>query len=336
MKGGEDALRESEEERAAQADDAVEQIDLIQIRFTVAERFDGWRLDHYIQERIPRLSRTRIQKMVRAQAHLGGESLRPAQRVRGGQELVLLRPAPDEPDVPRDFEVLLDDGDLLAIDKPAGLPVHATARFHRNTLTALLRERYPGQRVPTLCHRLDRETSGLMLLAHSRELEVALKKDFFSRRVRKRYLAIVCGELADEGVIDEPIGPDPASGIRIKQRVRDDGQPAQTRFWTLERRGRYALVETAPLTGRQHQIRVHLAARGAPIVGDKLYGDDPTLMLEYLETGWTDGLARRLLLPRQALHAASVSFVHPVTQRQMTLECHLASDLQSFWDALPR
>lgn len=304
----------------------------IAIHFEVGPHHHGWRLDRFIKARVPRLSRTRIQKMIRAQRELAGVELRPSERVRHGQRLTLIRPAPVEPDVPRRYDVLFDDEHLLAICKPAGLPVHATARFHRNTLTALLREQHAPGEEPRLVHRIDKETSGVMLLARERQTEVALKRALARREVRKRYLAIVHGDPGERGAIDLSIGPDTASGIRIKQGVDAAGLPALTRWRRIDKRADYALVEAAPHTGRQHQIRVHLAAIGHPIVGDKLYGPDPSLMLEYLETGWTERLAARLTLPRQALHASSIEFGHPHTGSSMRVDCPLTEDLQRFWD----
>ena len=314
---------------------ALGEPELVEVRLTVAPQYHGWRLDRFIKARIPRLSRNRIQQMIRAQQALQGVRLRPASRVRSEGQITLLRPAPDEPDVPRSFRVLRDDGRLLAVDKPAGLPVHATARFHRNTLTALLRERY-GAAPPTLAHRLDRETSGLMLLAWDRQVDVALKAMFRVGRVHKRYLAMVHGPgpVPAEGCIDLPLGPDTATGIRVRMAVTRDGYRSRTRYRVLETRGDFSLVEAFPETGRQHQIRAHLSAVGAPVVGDKLYGPDPGLFLEFLETGWTEGLARRLLLPRQALHASDARFPHPVTGETIHLHCPLPGELGHFWDSL--
>jgi 23S rRNA pseudouridine1911/1915/1917 synthase len=312
---------------------ADEPPELLELRLVVDPRYDGWRLDRYIAERIPRLSRSRIQKMIHSQSELGGPSLRPASRVHSGQELRLLRPAPVEPDVPRRFTVLFRDDTLLAIDKPSGLPVHATARFHKNTLTAVLRESFREGPLPLIGHRLDRETSGLLLLGLGRQNCAALKRVFRERLVEKSYLAIVHGSAPDEGRIDLPLGPDLESGIRVKMGVRDGGLPSQTRFRTLERRGAYSLVEASPETGRQHQIRAHLCAIGHPVLGDKLYGQPPDVWLEYIETGWTPRLAERLLLPRQALHAAGARLPHPRTGEELSLSCPLAEDLQAFWAA---
>jgi 23S rRNA pseudouridine1911/1915/1917 synthase len=183
-----------------------------------------------------------------------------------------------------------------------------------------------------LVHRIDRETSGMMLLARDPESEARLKGDLARRCVHKSYLAIVFGDPGEEGVVDAPIGPDVESGIRVKQAVTANGLPARTRFRRLTRRGEFSLVEASPETGRQHQIRVHLAHLGCPIVGDKLYGTDPTCLLEYLETGWTESLQQRLLLPRHALHAWRITFRHPTTGAETRLECELAADLEAFWE----
>jgi 23S rRNA pseudouridine1911/1915/1917 synthase len=320
------------EELDLEEQDPEQEPALIEVRLAVQPQYQGWRLDRFIKACIPRLSRSRIQQMIHAQRELQGLCLRPADRVRGGDEICLLRPRPHEPDVPREFRVLFSDGQLMAIDKPAGLPVHATARFHKNTLTCLLRERF-GEPCPTLAHRLDRETSGLMLLGQTREAGVALKALFRERRVHKRYLALVHGcPDPTSGTIELPLGPDTASGIRVKMGVVQGGFPARTRYHVLERRGDFSLLEAFPETGRQHQIRAHLGALGVPLVGDKLYGPDPSLFLEFIETGWSASLSERLLLPRHALHAADASFPHPVSQAPTHLSCDLPLDLRRFWE----
>lgn len=307
--------------------------ELIEVRLVVHARHHGWRLDHFIKARIPRLSRSRIQQMIRAQQQLQGLQLRPASRVQADEEICLLRPAPVEPDVPRDFRVLFSDGQLAAIDKPAGLPVHATARFHKNTLTALLRERF-GDPTPVLAHRLDRETSGLMLLGVTPEAGVRLKALFRERMVQKRYIAIIHGRPAPpEGLVDLPLGPDTDSGIRVKMGVTPGGHPSRTRYRVLETQGDLSLVEAFPETGRQHQIRAHFSALGTPVVGDKLYGVDPCLFLEFIETGWSKHLQQRLLLPRQALHAADAIFPHPMSGEPVHLSCPLPADLVHFWES---
>lgn len=323
--------------RSSRCSAAGDPPELIQVRLRVPLQFDGWRLDHFIKARIPRLSRARIQKMIGSQQDLGGQPMKPSTRVKGDAEVVLLRPAPVEPDVPRSFELIYEDAAVIAINKPAGLPVHATARFHKNTLTAVLREHFAeaGRSPPILAHRLDRETSGVMLLGASKPAAVALKSLFRQRRVEKRYLAIVVGQAPDHGSIDLPLGPDLASGIRIKMcAVQSGGLPSRTRYRSIETRDGFTLVEAFPETGRQHQIRAHLAALGYPVVGDKLYGQDPDCFFEFLETGWSRRLEQRLLLPRQALHAADVALPHPTTGAPLRISCAMPPDLRRFWDKL--
>jgi 23S rRNA pseudouridine1911/1915/1917 synthase len=308
--------------------------ELITIRLLVLPQYDGWRLDHFVKAIIPRLSRSRIQKMIVSQMDLAGLAYKPSTRVFANQEITLFRPAPVEPEVPRSFSVLYQDDHLMAIDKPAGLPVHATARFHKNTLTYLLRETFAEGSVPTLAHRLDRETSGLLILGRSTRATTNLKESFRHRRVSKRYLAIVKGRCPEQGVIDLPLGPDLESGIRIKMAAVPSGLPSKTRYRALGHRGDFSLVEVAPETGRQHQIRAHLTAIGHPVLGDKLYGQDPSVWLEYIENGMTPSLIERLVLPRHALHAHAIALPHPEGGQIIHLLCPLASDLELFWNSL--
>lgn len=322
---------------------------IIEQRFLVEAECHGWRLDRFLQKRIRRLSRSRIQRVINGDCDVDGRPARPALRVYTGNTVSFRRPAPSEPAVPRDISVRYADEDLYIIDKPAGLPIHPTARYHYSTLTAVLRERFPGEWL-RVCHRLDRETSGLLIVARTPEAESAVKRAFARRLIKKRYLAIVNGAftIAGEGplLIDQPIGP--AGGVvRVRMAVRpleQGGQPARTEVRVLQRlsglvpgqapgpdpapAGEATLVECRPHTGRQHQIRVHLWALGHPIVGDKLYPDEE-LFLEWAEGG-DDAVRERLPLLRHALHAAGLSLVHPRTGAQLVVDSPLPADLQAF------
>jgi len=297
----------------------------------------GWRLDHFLKRRIGRLSRTRIQSIIDEQIFLpDGRRARPSSTVRAGETIQLRRPPPVEPPVPRHFEILYQDESVLCIDKPAGLPMHTTAKFWRNTLTALLRERYPGVQME-IAHRIDRETSGALLVARNRTAASKLTQAFARRDVDKTYLALVKGHPPDEGRIDVPLtlldtpshvmmGPAPA-GIT--------GLPAVTRFRVRRRFAAHALCEASPETGRQHQIRVHFAHLGHPILGDKLYGAGESLFMRACEGPLTpellasfDGLARH------ALHAHRLTFPHPVTGARITVESPLPADLQAVIEEL--
>jgi 23S rRNA pseudouridine1911/1915/1917 synthase len=313
--------------------------DVIELHIAVPRECDGWRLDHFLKRRIGRLSRTKIQTILETQISFAdGRRVRPAAAVKAGEILLLRRPAPVEPDVPREFGILWEDADVLAIDKPAGLPMHTTAKFWRNTLTAILRERYPDEDMQT-AHRIDRETSGVLLVARTKLAASALTMAFARREVSKTYLALVKGSPPDEGVIDRPMKllDTPTHIMMGVVDEREEGAlPCVTRFRVVRRFAEHALVEASPETGRQHQIRVHFAALGHPLVGDKLYGAGEALFIRACDEGVTpellaafDGLARH------ALHAHRITFPHPRTGATVTLESPLPADLAAYMAALP-
>ncbi len=308
----------------------------ILLAFPVAPEHAGQRLDLFVQSRIPRLSRTRAQEIVRNCAYRAdGSRRRPSERVRAGETVLLVRPHFEEPSVPRFFDVLYEDAAILAVDKPAGLPVHPSATYHKNTLTFLLRERF-GQDAPQIAHRLDRETSGVLLCGRTAVAERALKNAFEKRRVTKRYLAIVRGVMPeDQGRIELPIDR-AKEGLHILMEVTPatEGYSCVTRFRVVARSDRATLIALAPESGRQHQLRVHLSALGFPIIGDKLYGPEGVEpFLDYIDHGMTDDLGRRLGHHRQALHAYELTFEHPSTGDGMTLQAPLPDDLIELWGA---
>ena len=304
--------------------------ELLELSFVVARELSGWRADRFVAHKIPRLSRTRVQRILRASAFdEEGNPVKPNRVLRAGERITIYRRPPDEPDAPRAFGVLFEDAWLLAVDKPPCLPVHPSARYHRNTLTALLEERY-GKPRPAITHRLDSETSGIVLCAKGLEAERAIKKLFADRLVRKTYLAVVAGALdPPRGRIEAPIGPDANSAIHVKMGCADPaGLPSLTEYETLAVAGGRSLLRLAPRTGRQHQIRAHLAHVGHPVVGDKMYGGDETIFLEYLETGPTPELAARAGHWRQALHAAALELEHPYTGAALRIDSPLPEDIR--------
>ncbi|HMI94434.1 MAG TPA: RluA family pseudouridine synthase [Polyangiales bacterium] len=311
------------------------------LTFEVAADHAGIRLDRYIQICIPRLSRTRVQQIVRASAFRPDGTRRvPSDIVREGEIVLLVRERMIEPEVPLDFEVLLDDGAVLAVDKPPGLPMHPTATYHKHTLSYQLRERYgpEGGYIPAIAHRLDRETSGVVLCGRTRAAERTLKMAFEAHRMRKTYLAVVRGELVEDTRCIELAMAPVTSGLHVLMQIRSEGGlAARTELLVRERRAGHSLVELFPHTGRQHQLRVHLAAIGHSIVGDKLYGPEREApFLEYIDNNMvlTPELRARLGHERQALHAHSVTFAHPVSGEETTVRSPLPADLRALWDAL--
>jgi len=228
------------------------------------------------------------------------------------------------------FETVFEDADLLVVNKPAGLVCHPTKTDVYSSLISRVRLHLGAGSHPQLVNRLDRETSGVVVVAKEATAARSLRRIWEGREVWKEYLAIVHGHVRkSHGTIDAPLGRDEESRVAIKDCVRADGAPARTQYW-VERRfthaacgnrsqsaagetavaasGAFSLLRVVPHTGRKHQIRIHLAYLGYPVVGDKLYGGDEDLYLALVEDRLTSAQWSRLILSHQALHARAVRF----------------------------
>jgi 23S rRNA pseudouridine1911/1915/1917 synthase len=292
----------------------------------------GARLDSWIARQLPDLSRARVQALMAAGAvRLGGRPARPSARLRGGEEVtvelpdpVAATPAPE--DVP--LVVVYEDARLLVVDKPAGMTVHPGAgRLSGTLVNALLHHvrdlsGVGGVLRPGIVHRLDRGTSGLMVVAKDDEAHRALSAQFAAREVEKEYLAIVHGvPRARQAVIEAAIGRDPVH--RKKMSVRAPrGRAARSAYTVVEALDGAALLRVRIHTGRTHQIRVHLASLGHPVAGDATYGGTRT-------PSSRRPAARAALdgLTRPALHAARLAFTHPGTGERLRFEAPLPRDL---------
>jgi 23S rRNA pseudouridine1911/1915/1917 synthase len=307
--------------------------DYIEIVFDIVKEFAGWRLDRFIAHRIPRLSRTRIQRIIKSCVFdETGQLLRPNRTLKCGEQIYLYKIPPDEPEVCRQFSVLYEDDWFLAVDKPPLLPVHPTARYYKNTLTALLDETY-GDAAPRLVHRIDSETSGIVLCARTLEAERLAKAMFAARNVRKQYVAVVRGIVAPpSGRIEAPLTHNPHSFIKARMWCGDpEGLPSLTEYSTIARMHDRTFILLKPRTGRQHQLRVHLDHIGHPIIGDKLYGPDETLFIDYMSDGLTPQIIERAGHRRQALHAATLEFTHPFTKEQLLIESPIPDDFRELF-----
>ena len=302
----------------------------------------GMRLDRFVQGQLRATSRSRSQLIIAHSAYAAdGSHLKKNHRVRADERVVLWRPPWDE-DVPDiELDAVFEDDAILAVNKPPFIVVHPTARHHRSTVAKLLEAQRPDEHL-TLVHRIDRETSGVLLLAKTRAADRAIKIQFEERKdVVKRYVAIVWGQPTwERHTCELPLEPDASSRYRVKMRAADGstGQPSATTFEMLDTRARdgraYALIKCTLHTGRQHQIRVHLSALGMPIVGDKLYGPDEDLFGRGADGELSEDDLRQLELPRQALHASDITIDHPTTGERLHIHAPMYPDMETFWNAL--
>ena len=304
-------------------------------RFIVATEDAGRRLDLFLAQRLPELSRTRVQELIdQGRVRVGGSAARRAHRVAPGESIEIeIVPRPPLEALPEaiPLEVLYQDEDLLVVNKPAGMTVHAGAGTARGTLVnALLHysktlSATGGALRPGIVHRLDRGTSGALVVARNDAAHRQLAEQFRTRRVRKAYLALVHGRLErDAGSIGLPIARDLRRRTRMTVRRRE-GREARTDWRVLARLDGFTLIEVDLRTGRTHQIRVHFSALRHPVVGDTLYGAP------------RQARAGREILPplgRNFLHAARIAFEHPRSAEPVEVRAPLPAELRAYLERL--
>ncbi|WP_417914910.1 RluA family pseudouridine synthase [Candidatus Electronema sp. JM] len=298
--------------------------------FLVQPQEAGLRLDHYLVRQLPEQSRSSLDRLIRTGSVLvNGAAVKPGCKLRAGDSVSLVLPPPSAADSrpqPQqvDFHVIYEDEYLAVISKPPGLVVHPAAGHSGGTLVNGLLHRYSelelldGER-PGLVHRLDKDTSGIMLAARTETMHRLLSAAFKERHIRKTYHALLLrSPAADAGRIDAPIARHPVNRQKMAVRQRD-GRHAVTNWRILERfRNGCCFAEIAIETGRTHQIRVHMSSIGAPVLGDTLYG----------------GKSQTIQAERQLLHASELAFIHPATDQACRFTAPLWPDMQAVLDQL--
>ena len=319
------------------SDETLPEPQVVSRRFTASADDAGRRLDLYLASRLPDVSRTRIQELVEeGRVRIGGRLARRAQRVTPGDIIDIeipprppLRAAPEEIAI----DVLYEDEDVIVVNKPAGMVVHAGAGVPRGTLVNALLHHFGalsalgGSLRPGIVHRLDRGTSGAMVVARNDAAHRVLAEQFRSRTVKKTYIALLHGLLSrDVGRIERPITRDPQRRTRMTARL-GRGRAAQTDWRALLRLGNFTLVEAEPRTGRTHQIRAHFAAAGHPLAGDALYGAPRRI---------TAGGVSLRAPGRLFLHAARLCFEHPRTGATIEVRAPLEPGLREYLNEVAR
>ena len=308
----------------------------VNARFVVAEEDERQRLDLYLSTYLPELSRSRIQQLIREGAALVDErSVRPSYRVRAGDSVRLDLPEPRSLEVEAEaipLTIVHEDGDVLVVDKPAGMTVHPAPGSWTGTLVNALLAHCAdlsginGVLRPGIVHRLDRDTTGLLVVAKNDNAHRALAGQLENRTLKRRYAAVVWGTPEKSGAIEAPIGR--SARDRVKMSVRADGRHAVTHYDVREEFAFLSLLDLRLETGRTHQIRVHLHHVGHPVFGDAVYGGRNRL------SGIDPSHRRRAatllgLIDRQALHACSLGFQHPSSGADVEFESPLPADMET-------
>jgi 23S rRNA pseudouridine1911/1915/1917 synthase len=308
--------------------------------FSITPEDVGARLDRYLTQQLPTHSRASLQHLIeQKQILVDGRTTKAGYRLRAGDRITVTLPPPKPSGIrpePIPLDVLYEDAHLLVVNKAAGMVVHPSPGNASGTLVNALLAHCTrlsgigGVERPGIVHRLDKDTSGAIVVAKDDATHHGLARQFAERQVKKRYLAIVCGDVRDAaGMIDAAVGRHPVYRQRMSTHTRV-GRQAVTEFRVLERFGLYTLVELCPHTGRTHQIRVHMAAVGHPLLGDPTYGRNRKELQR-------SPLAHQLSwFRRQALHAWTVGFVHPASGEWLECRAPLPADLEQLLATLRR
>lgn len=319
------------------------------VTWTVQPGENGMRLDLFLKEKYRKLSREYLQKAIKqGRVTLNHETVKPSRVLRPQDKVYVLSVKKEEPDVDFNYKILYEDQSILVVDKPGNLPVHPTGRFFFNTLLTQLQvvnENEVDQlKKFYIVHRVDRETSGVLVIGKTPEAAASLVDQFTHRKTEKEYLAIVRG-VPEKDIydIDVPLAKDPHTEINLKMHAVElggDGNPlylpkeeilaARTQVEVLERLKGFAIVRCKPHTGRQHQIRVHLEHIGHPIVGDKIYGAAEDLFFQNITKNISVEVLPGLHLARHALHAERLTLMHPSTKERMQFISDFPVELEEF------
>lgn len=325
----------------------IDRTHLTSLEISVNKALENYRLDIYLTKRLKDYSRTLLQRFIKEELiKVQGKPTKPSYRLQPGDLITLKLPLLVKPQMvpePIPLDIIYEDNDLVVINKPAGMVVHPAGGHWKGTLVnALLAhcgilpspKYYPIKSCqrrdeslyrPGIVHRLDKDTSGIIVAAKTAQALFSLGRQFEKRTVQKEYLALVEGEISlDSEVIAKPMGRHRQEREKMSVRKKGEGKEAVSYYEVMERFKGFTLLRVFPRTGRTHQIRVHLASIKHPIVGDVTYGGRKEMRLRDIVK---DTEADQLLIGRQALHAYQISFIHPTTQQPVSFTAELPPDI---------
>jgi 23S rRNA pseudouridine1911/1915/1917 synthase len=325
------------------------------VRYAVGEGQEGIRLDHFLKEHYRKRSREALKRAIDSGAiaiarnqgkHVTVGKLKASSQLIHGDEVLVTSERRGEPPVNFDYKVIYEDDQLFVVDKPPNLPVHPSGRFFFHTLLIHLKTEFKKAALTKplesdelfyLAHRIDKETSGVLVLTKDAESCANVVAQFSERKTEKTYLAIVKGITPETFECNEAMNRAKGSKVALKMACmpeEEGGQVSSTKFRRIDVAGSYSLLECYPKTGRQHQIRVHAERMGFPLVGDKLYGvDEDFALLFYERDRLTPEAEARLVIPRHALHATRLKIKHPKTGEPMEFNSPLREDLRAFFES---
>ncbi|MGL4853669.1 MAG: RluA family pseudouridine synthase [Lentisphaeria bacterium] len=301
---------------------------------TISELEEGIRLDLFLSERFNYHNRQRWQEEIdNGYLTVNGDVTKPSYKLKTNDLINYMPPARPEPEVSLYYKIIFEDEHFLIINKPGNLPVHPSGRFFNHTLWALLKQKYSSFH---FVNRLDRETSGIVVVALTKVANKSLSKQMLNHELDKRYQLIVHGNMTENIAAIGYLGKDEESAVRKKRAFflknviaspNEQWETSSTWFTPINSNDKFTLVDVKIGTGRLHQIRATAFSMGFPVVGDKIYGIDDNLYLRYIDNQIGNAERQALILDRQALHASSITIKHPISDEILTFHCDICPQI---------
>jgi 23S rRNA pseudouridine1911/1915/1917 synthase len=294
----------------------------------------GLRIDSFLARNFPFHTRNQWQKRLESgEVRVETTAVGPSYRLRAGDQISYFRPEQSEPDINTNVHVIARWGGIMAVYKPSNIPMHEGGRYHKNTFFDVVCDAFGKEW--SAVHRLDRDTSGIVMCGATPELREKLSAELRKRTLKKHYLAIAIGNpKLDRWSERSSIGMTSETIFREKRWVTEDGLSAHTEFEVLDSADGFSLLHVSPKSGRTHQIRIHSSYIGLPLVGDPRYHPNEHVFLKYLETGYDEFVLDHVVAPRMCLHAAFVEFTNPETKKLTAVESPIPDDMAWIWGRL--